>query len=281
MSEATKKAYEARAKKLTSLGITPTMILTDKEKTMELLNHHIANDNSRMAYLNNCVKMTGLHLGRDNDTYKFYHSIMRGLVEDIRRKRLKACKYNSEERSKIWEMIAQKREDSKGCRHDTEINRFILSSFYLNQVPKRAELGTVELIHKDDLDTKVDLDRKNYLVYGDEGKGMLYLNRYKTDKTHGCIKEELTKEFMDDLRVTLAKRPRRYLFVSEDDDGEDVSMRNNTFSNYVIRTFGIGVNDLRHIFISDEVANANGRTRIEMARRMGHTIEEQIHYEWT
>jgi hypothetical protein len=159
--------------------------------------------------------------------------------------------------------------------------KYVLLSVLVHLRPKRADLGAVQIYYNTDpADTE-----KNYLVLRDEGVSFLALNLYKTSKHYQTVEEDLPEGLVRDIRSSLRRWPRSYLFVSEGGD----PMSNNTYSQFVKRTFeelfgrGTGVSLLRHIYITEKL-NFDDMTleeQEEEARLMMHTSGLQRRYKWT
>lgn len=135
---------------------------------------------------------------------------------------------------------------------------FVLLSMFKNIAPKRADLGNVRVfigVQKDDLSDD-ELRGMNYIVIGrsSEEESYLQINKFKTAKhiPHG-IHEKLNEEVVGDLKRSLEMYPREYLFV--DNKGRPY-LKNNSYSKFVIRTFGklfgkeMGVSIWRHVWVS-------------------------------
>ncbi len=165
--------------------------------------------------------------------------------------------------------------------------QYILLSVIVHLRPKRADLGSVELFRKDP-----NLTDKNYMVLrpSREGSSFLSMNLYKTSKHYKKIEEELPEGLVKDIRTSVERWPRKYLFVkdAEKPRGGKEPMNNGTYSAFVQRTFehlfgrGTGVSLLRHIYISEKLDfdNMTLEEQEEEARLMLHTSGLQRQYKW-
>jgi hypothetical protein len=116
------------------------------------------------------------------------------------------------------------------------------------------------------------------------------MNIYKTSKHYKKIEEELPEGLVRDIRVSVKRWPREYLFVkdAEKPHGGKDPMNNSTYSAFVQRTFehlfgrGTGVSLLRHIYISEKLNldNMTLEEQEEEARLMLHTSGLQRQYKW-
>jgi hypothetical protein len=160
--------------------------------------------------------------------------------------------------------------------------KFLLLSFIVHMRPKRADLGSVHIFRDRD-PRRTDI---NYVVLRASGVGASFLamNLYKTSRHHQTIEEDLPEGLVRDIRQSLSRWSRDYLFVK--DDGEP--MPNNTYSQFVKRTFeeyfgrATGVSLLRHIYISEKLDfdNMTLEEQNEEARLMLHTSGLQKQYKW-
>jgi hypothetical protein len=182
-----------------------------------------------------------------------------------------------------FEEIETKYDDlRKHSPHETlrKSLKFLLMSFIVHMRPKRADLGSVHVFHDRD-PRRTDI---NYIVLRGTGASFLAMNLYKTSRHHQTIEEDLPDGLVRDIRQSLSRWPRDYLFVK--DDGEP--MPNNTYSQFVKRTFeeyfgrATGVSLLRHIYISEKLDfdNMTLEEQNEEARLMLHTSGLQKQYKW-
>lgn len=165
--------------------------------------------------------------------------------------------------------------------------QYLLLSVIVHLRPKRADLGSVQIFHKDPNRTDI-----NYVVVrpSAEGSSFLSMNIYKTSKHYKKIEEELPESLVKDIRVSVKRWPREYLFVkdAEKPRGGKEPMNNSTYSAFVQRTFeqlfgrSTGVSLLRHIYISEKLNldNMTLEEQEEEARLMLHTSGLQRQYKW-
>jgi hypothetical protein len=163
--------------------------------------------------------------------------------------------------------------------------QYVLLSVIVHLRPKRADLGDVRLFKKDPNRTDI-----NYIVLRSDASSFLSMNIYKTSKHYKKIEEELPEGLVRDIRVSVKRWPREYLFVkdAEKPQGGKEPMNNSTYSAFVQRTFeqlfgrGTGVSLLRHIYISEKLNldNMTLEEQEEEARLMLHTSGLQRQYKW-
>jgi len=95
---------------------------------------------------------------------------------------------------------------------------------------------------------------------------------YKTHKKHGTQVVKPTKRIKRTIRQMLDARGEEigdYLF--ENKSGK--KMTNPTFNKTLKRVLGVGTNDLRKIYINDKVDTEEVRKAMEIAKKMGHSIQ--------
>jgi len=150
----------------------------------------------------------------------------------------------------------------------------LLVSFYSLMEPNRADYFATELV-KAGQESK----EENYIV---DGK-YLVLKDFKTKAIYKKIENTLSEELQDELKASLEKRPRNYLFVRE--DGTPYPNRKQ-FSSWACRTLSralkhpMTVITMRHLYIKHQIHNKTPQELKEIARKMGHTRALQRAYEW-
>lgn len=139
--------------------------------------------------------------------------------------------------------------------------------------PKRSDYGDVDVVARDE-------GTGNRVVLPRSGPATLVLTEFKTAKSHGQHREPLPAKLAAVMRKSIAKWPRKKLFV----DSDGGAMTPGTFGSYVkaamTRHVGkpVGVTMLRHIYISDVVVHMSDESRTEAAKRMLHSVKEQKEY---
>ena len=184
-----------------------------------------------------------------------------------------------------YEEITQKYQElKKKTPHNTlkSTQQFLLLSILVHLRPKRADLGAVK-VYKENDPKKTD---ENYIVLRTETEGTSYLvmNLYKTSKYYQTVEEDMPDELTKDLRTSLGRHPRDYIFTKE--NGEPMS--NNTYSVFVKHTFeelfgrSTGVSLLRHIYITEKLDfdDMTIQEQEDEAKLMLHTSGLQRRYKW-
>ncbi|GIS52796.1 MAG: hypothetical protein Ct9H90mP28_5120 [Paracoccaceae bacterium] len=124
-----------------------------------------------------------------------------------------------------------------------------------------------------------------------KNKGEIVLNDYKTAKTYGQIRIQLTEELLRQINLSLDKEPRSYLFQSErfkkpyielkDPSGSFNSWANKTLKKLFNEEFTLTM--LRHIYITRrdlKLEQMSGTERDKIAKIMGHGVAQQQRYMW-
>jgi hypothetical protein len=157
---------------------------------------------------------------------------------------------------------------------------FVLLAIALYLRPKRADLGNVAIIKSH---AKLS-PSKNYLVLDGKTKSILVLHDFKTAKKYERIIEPIPTDLYEDIKDSLEKHPRRWLFS----DRTGGSYSKNGYSQFVLRSFShvfgkrVGVTMLRHIYVSERL-DFNKMTQEELdgeAQLMGQSPDLQRKYRW-
>lgn len=153
---------------------------------------------------------------------------------------------------------------------------------YTGVIPKRSDFGQIRVYSFDKKKTD-----KNYLVPGREEGDEAYFMYNTWSKTHKHAKvkqqrQNIDNKMRDVFRASMAKYPRKYLFV-----GKDMQpMTNRAYGRFVIATFknhfgkSVGVSMLRHLFVNEKI-DLNKMTVEEkdnVAAMMGHSRRQQEQY---
>lgn len=167
--------------------------------------------------------------------------------------------------------------------------QFVLLSIVTQTPPKRSDYGMMRIYHNRD----PNLSDQNYvvLVKNDRDSKQAYrpsymvFNKYKTAKAYKRVDQELPRKVTHDIRDSLRRYPREFLF--ENRFGQPFQT-NNAFSKFVVRTFSklfgrdTGVSMLRHIYITEKLMfdEMDDDDREREARLMMHDPKTQWKYKW-
>ena len=128
----------------------------------------------------------------------------------------------------------------------------LLLSFYILIEPIRADYYATEIISNGETSTE-----DNYIILS-ETEGVIYVNDFKTKGRHDAIQNKITGLLLDELKISLKKHPRRYLFVMDD---KKTPFTRKLFSNWACRTLTrifkkqMTLTVLRHAFITHKLKN--------------------------
>jgi len=168
----------------------------------------------------------------------------------------------------------------------------LLLTMYTEIPPIRSDFYDTKLCTKECPLTK----DKNYITLLNK-TGTLILNNYKTSKKYGQKKINLPIEIIRQLKLSLKKNPRKYLFVSsrfkdsngcfipfcdlKDPKGSYNSWANRTLKDIFNKDFTLTM--LRHIYITRrdlKIEELSGTERQEIADLMQHSVDQQSRYLW-
>jgi hypothetical protein len=164
---------------------------------------------------------------------------------------------------------------------DGTIDKLLLSMYTM--IPSVRNDYYKTAIYKNENMVTDDVD--NYLIMNN--KPYIVLRKYKTSKTYKTIKIDLPKELVEQIKLSLDKNPRKFLFVSPRNNKE---YKSNTFNRWVNRTLksltgkeNISINTLRHIYVTRrdlKLEEKSGLERNKIAKVMGHSVGTQQNYLW-
>lgn len=284
----TRNNYIARLTKLSeSLGVSMYNIAKDPQKYYPEIKKLYSEDSTRknivIAFLV-IFKHIEEMLKKKKAAYDEWKDIHSRLsdAEEVRYKKNKpkqsqADNYLSFEEieKKYAELKARNPHSSKKSSQE-----FVLLSVCLYLRPKRADLGNVAIIKP-----YVKLSpSKNYLILDGTLSSVLVLHDFKTAKKYERIIEAVPQELYEEIKLSLEKHPRRWLFS----DRTGGPYTKNGYSQFVLRSFSsmfdkrVGVTMLRHIYVSERL-DFNKMTQEELdseAHLMGQSPDLQRKYRW-
>jgi integrase len=149
----------------------------------------------------------------------------------------------------------------------------LLLSFYTHIRPLRADFNAVRIYKFDD---KIpDKKEPNYIIFENPNKVFLYLHEFKTQRSHNEFKKELPTTLVKELKASLNKCPREWLFV--DKFGKPY-IATNSYTRWANRTFQklfgkpLTITLIRHSFISSLDQNTlTTLEKEEIAKEMAHS----------
>ena len=176
------------------------------------------------------------------------------------------------------------KELAKGDPHEslTDSLQFILLSIVVSTPPKRSDYGSMRIYYENDPNSS----DANYVVVCQTRPSYMVFNKYKTSKEYKRIDQELPLHTTRDIKASLRRHPREYLFVNR---FKEAFASNDGFSKYVVsvfkRLFGrnTGVTMLRHIFITEKLSfdDMDDDQLENVAQQMLHSTKLQKKYNWS
>jgi len=152
----------------------------------------------------------------------------------------------------------------------------LLIGFYTHIPPVRADYFATQIIPFGELPTE-----PNY-IFHEAGKSRLVITDFKTSKIYKEISHDLPDELHRQLVLSLASSPRKYLFINK--NGEPFTR--NGFTKWAgeqlfqLSQKGLTLTMLRHIYISSLDFNSPPSMLIEIGKKMGHQLSQQMLYKW-
>ena len=163
----------------------------------------------------------------------------------------------------------------------------LLLTLYTDIPPVRSDFHDTKIYRSE----PTEMSKDNFIILK-RNKGTLVLNNYKTSKKHGTIKMDLPDETIRQLRLSLKKEPRDYLFLSTSTKLPYSQLKTpeksfNSWSNitlkYIFDNDDFSLTMLRHSYISRkdlEMGKMTGTQRNEIAKKMAHSVATQERYRW-
>lgn len=171
-----------------------------------------------------------------------------------------------------WATFLEKRDSlSKGS-----LKRLLLCMYSMIP-PTRRDYGDVTIF--EDVPETVP-EGINYLVLCPSGS-FIGLQEYKTVKDYGHKKIDLPSELVEEIRASLKDTPRKHLFVGRDNQPFKLA---NSYGKWVSRTLQkifdkpMTINTIRHMFVSENVADKCVKERKKIASDMCHSLQTQMIY---
>ena len=164
---------------------------------------------------------------------------------------------------------------------DGTIDKLLLSMYTMIPPVRNDYYKTA--IYKNESEISNNID--NYLIMNT--KTYINLRKYKTSKTYKDNKFYLPKELVKQIKLSLDKNPRDFLFVSP---RNNEPYKSNTFNRWANRTLkkifdkdNFSLTTLRHIYITRrdlKLEEKSGLERNKIAKVMGHSVGTQQNYLW-
>lgn len=158
---------------------------------------------------------------------------------------------------------------------DTSIDKLLLG-FYTYIPPVRSDFYATQI-----LSFNKTPSQPNYIFFN-SSKAYLKLTHFKTADYYKSIEYELPSELHRLLSASLIDNPREFLFQNK--LGQPFNPK--SFSDWTANRLSIlfkkqiTLTLFRHIFISSLDPNTPAETLIEISKKMGHSIVQQMLYKW-
>jgi integrase len=171
-------------------------------------------------------------------------------------------------------------DEINSIRCSLELGSFerLLLGFYTLIEPIRADYFATEIIISED-EKPIE---ENYIILSN---GKLIVKDFKTRNRYEKIENKLSEELLNELKISLEKTPRKYLFTQSDNKNQPFTRK--LFSNWACRVLTrvlkqpMSLTVLRHIYITDKIQNKTSAVElIDIASKMGHSRLTQRVYEW-
>lgn len=166
----------------------------------------------------------------------------------------------------------------------------LLLAMYTMIPPARSDYNHVKIFKDISKMTELELDEYegNYIILSNQKymKNKIVLKKYKTSKMYGDMTIEIPPELAREIKASLKKEPREYLFIGSKtkEPYENANSFNKWANRELKRLFDnkyISLTTLRHIYISEQ--KLDGKTRAErdkVAKKMMHSVDTQDKYRW-
>lgn len=157
---------------------------------------------------------------------------------------------------------------------DGSIDKLLLG-FYTYIPPVRADFFATQLLNFGETPVY-----PNYIFYNSE-KSHLVISDYKTSPMYKSIEYDLPSELHKQLLLSLSKHPRTFLFCNN-----DKCFTRKTFSEWATKRLTtlfkkeFTLTMFRHIYISNLGQNTSAEQLIDISKKMGHSITQQMLYKW-
>lgn len=280
LSDASKTQY--------SIKISQWITYLDRPHT---LNNLIMNPKTSLEYLEKTDKIK-----HSPSNHHIYISSVVAFIKYVMKNET-AMKEWKEIEKKNWKPIAEHYDENKPTelqkekqmsfeevnqiRQSLEPGSFerLLLSFYTLIEPIRADYFATEILQSD----KEEPTEDNYIVLS-PNPAKLVIKDFKTKSKYEKIENTLSDELLSELKISLEKYPRKYLFVGED---KKSPYTRKLFSNWACRILSrvlkqpMTLTVLRHIYITNKIQSKTPANElVKIASKMGHSRDLQRIYEW-
>lgn len=162
------------------------------------------------------------------------------------------------------------------------VQKWVVANLFLDDEnpPTRLDYAPMQVIKEEDF-KKLSDDEKaenNYLVLRSRNKKYFHFGEYKTSKKYGANEIPVGKKLNSVLNIWLRVNPTDHLLLNSRGEPQTA----NGLGKYITKVFEptgkkIGVNMLRHIFITEKFAPELNEKQ-DVAKKMGHSVSTQELY---
>jgi hypothetical protein len=152
----------------------------------------------------------------------------------------------------------------------------LLIAFYTYVPPVRADHYATQILKFGEIPS-----HPNYIFFSDS-KAYLKITDFKTADIYKSIEYELPSALYTQLTLSLQTAPRSFLFTNL----QGKPFTRDSFSKWASHTFlavfkkELTLTMFRHIYIADLDLNSSPEILFEISRKMGHSITQQMLYNW-
>ena len=282
------KVYMIKYKKI-SQGMKKTGVefLKDYDKVMEWIEDNFENISTQKSYISTVINVLKSH---DMDAEKYSKRVkeLTNEINEITAKHLKNAKQekNYVPISKLRTVIniyEKKANTSKTQEEQYQaLRKWIVANLYVgdpDNPPVRLDYS-VDLIQKSDYDED---SKGNFLVLNKKEPEFFHFGDHKTSASTGTKRIRVGKKLKKALKIWLQyNRSTKYLLLND----RGGKMTKHTLGVFITKVFSIlkkhiTLNDLRHIFVSELISDADLRStkkRKQLASKMGHSLDLQEQY---
>ncbi len=158
---------------------------------------------------------------------------------------------------------------------DDSIDKLLIS-FYTYIPPVRADFFSTQIIRNEN-----ERSYPNYIIMNDNTSYMV-ISDFKTKDVYKTIEYTLPSELHACLSSSLKAHPRQFLFVNKFGN----PFKRKTFSDWATKRLStifqkqFTLTMFRHIFISNLNIDTTAEVLLDISRKMGHSITQQLLYRW-
>jgi hypothetical protein len=152
----------------------------------------------------------------------------------------------------------------------------LLISFYTYIPPVRADFFATQILKFGETPSY-----HNYILFNSD-RSRLVITDFKTSDIYKSIEHDLPSELHKQLSASLTLQPRIFLFDNRDGKCFTRKLFSEWATNRLTTLFKkkFTLTLFRHIYISTLDLNTPASELLEISRKMGHSITQQMLYKW-